>query len=74
MFEDSKCTISFNLSAWVSVKMSVNTTSIAVSIQWVLVGYFGCAGHHAGHGNGHKDELPIKGPHSHSQASGVLSH
>lgn len=54
--------------------MSMNNTSIAVSIQWVLVEYFRCAGHHAGHCNGHKDELPIKGPHSHSQASGVLSH
>lgn len=61
MFEDSEHTISFNLPAWVSVKMSVNNTSIPVSIQLVLVGYFHCAVPHAGHCSGHRDELPIKG-------------
>lgn len=74
MFEDSECTISFNLSVWVSVKMSVNNTSIPVSIQLVLVGHLHCAVHHAGHCSGCKDELSIKGTHSNSKASMVLSH
>lgn len=73
MYEDSECAISFNLSVWVSVKMSVNNTSVLVSIQLVLVGHFHCAVHHAGHCNGHTGELPIKGKHSNSKASKVPS-